>query len=153
MVSFQKAHFVFTLFLLLTFIVATSCATSRKNLVTGAVLGGASGALSGALIAQRRKGEAALTMGLIFAFVGATGGFFADRAIKKESERVRRQTLFNIEQYGMGTGDPAVLSPAKVQEYDVEAKVEGEKLIGPHKVWMIRKGANWRLNGKGDKHD
>ena len=128
-----------------------SCASTKQALALGAITGASVGAASGALIARSNQGEAALTMGLVAALVGGISGFFIHQGISQEGERVRRQTLLGLEQYGTGAtmeGRSApTVTPPMVESYDVKAKVEGKKLIGPHRVWMIREKAKWRLNG------
>ena len=137
--------------LLLSFILTgAGCATTKKTVSLGAIAGMTVGVTTGAIIAQHRQTEAALTLGVIAALVGATSGFFIHREFESERDRIRRQTLLNLEQYGF-KGDlqsdqiPSV-APPEVEEYEVEAKVDGKKLIGPHKVWMIRKEAQWKLS-------
>ena len=123
---------------------AVGCATIKKTVATGMAIGATGGAASGALIAQRMRGEAAIEMGIIGMIVGGLSGYFVHKGIEREGKRVRRQTLLNLTPHGAAA--PAVVPPA-VESYDVKAKVEGKKLIGPHKVWMIREDARWRLNG------
>ena len=137
-----------TLLLLVT--VGAGCATAKKAASLGTIAGMTAGVTTGAVIAHSRKTEAALTLGVIAALVGATSGYFIHREFENERERIRRKTLLNLEQYGfkgeLGSEQIPSVIPPEVEEYEVGAKVDGKKLIGPHKVWMIRKEAQWKLD-------
>ena len=142
--------------LLLSFSLSLSgligCASVKKSVTLGVLTGASAGGISGTMIAQRRQGEAAAIMGLIAALVGGASGFFIHKGIEKEGKRIRRQTLLNLQHYGAEPGEstPTVTAPV-VEEYEIQAKVEGQKLIGPHKVWKIREAARWRLDGRENK--
>ena len=134
--------FLFSFFLI-------GCSSMKKTVTLGAITGGAGGALSGALIVQKRHGEAALTIGLIAALIGGASGFFINQEIEIEREKMRRQTLLNLKPYPSGVfsegGSVPMIAPPVVEEYEVRAKVEGKKLIGPHRVWMIKEKSKWQL--------
>ena len=137
---------------LLLLLLLIGCASIKKTVTMGMAMGATGGAASGALIAQRMRGEAAIEMGIIGMIFGGLSGYFIHKGIGQEAERVRRQTLLNLATYGTaptidGENTPAVVPPM-VESYDIKAKVEGKKLIGPHRVWMIREEARWRLDGK-----
>ena len=86
---------LFTLLL----VAVVGCSSMTKSISLGMGIGMAGGAASGALIAQR-KGKAAIEMGIIAAILGGLSGHFIHRGIEREGERVRRETLLNLESYG-----------------------------------------------------
>ena len=150
---------LFLLSLLLAVFGPIGCASIKKSITLGMVAGGTGGALSGGLIAQKRRGEAALTMGVIAALMGGASGYFIHRRIEKYGGKVRRETILNLESFSRGgmipvSGNVPWPSPPKVEEYEIAPKVEGKKLIGGHKVWVIKE-AKWPLeteeNGGDDK--
>ena len=79
---------------------ATGCATVKKSMSLGMGIGMTGGAASGAMIAQRMKGRAAMEMGIITAILGGLSGYFIHQGMTKQREQVRRETLLNLESYG-----------------------------------------------------
>ena len=131
----------------------SECTSTKKSISDGAISELSLGAASGAFIASRKKGEVALTTGAI----GALSSYFIHREFEKESEKVRRKALLNLEQYGFrgdfnGESKP-VVTPPIIEQYDIEAKIQGKNLIGPHKVWKIKEGVRRQLEQRGQKQE
>ena len=74
--------------LLLSFSLSLSgligCTSVKKSVTLGVLTGASAGGISGTMIAQRKRGEAALGMGLIAALMGGLSGFFIHQKIEKE---------------------------------------------------------------------
>jgi hypothetical protein len=82
-------------------LVLSGCASMTKSTLlgfgTGAVVGGA----SGALIDKQNPSQAALTTALIMGAIGGIAGYFTHDALESRDAEVRKETLFNLEKYGV----------------------------------------------------
>ncbi len=82
-------------------LILNGCASVTKSTLlgfgTGAVVGGA----SGALIDKQNSSQAALTTALIMGAIGGIAGYFTHDALEKRDADVRKETLFNLEKYGV----------------------------------------------------
>ena len=82
-------------------LVLSGCASITKSTLfgigTGAVVGGA----SGALIDKQNPAQAALTTALIMGAIGGIAGYFTHDALESRDADVRKETLFNLEKYGV----------------------------------------------------
>lgn len=93
----------------------TGCASVTKSVLTGAATGAAVGGASGALIDKQNSGQAALTSALIMGVIGGVAGYFTHDALENRDAEVRRETLFNIEKFGV-SGFPATVKPKEVEQ-------------------------------------
>lgn len=88
------------LFLMMA-IVMSGCARITKSTLlgigTGAIVGGA----SGALIDKQNPGQTALNSALITAVIGGIAGYFTHDALEARDASVRKDTLFNLEKFGV----------------------------------------------------
>ena len=82
-----------------------NAATRTEAVATGAAMGMVGGAASGAMIAQRMRGEAAIEASIVAAILGGLAAYLIHREVEKKSARVRRETLLNLKGYGMGPRD------------------------------------------------
>jgi len=89
-----------SILLTLTLAAATGCATMKRTVALGVGIGMAGGAASGALIAQRMRGEEAMEMGIVAAILGGLSAYFIHQEIDQRGEKVRWETLSNLESYG-----------------------------------------------------
>ena len=82
-------------------LILNGCAGVTKSTLlgfgTGAVVGGA----SGALIDKQNSSQAALTTALIMGAIGGIAGYFTHDALENRDADVRKETLFNLEKYGV----------------------------------------------------
>lgn len=77
------------------------CSTVTKSTLMGAATGAAVGGASGALIDKQNSGQAALTSALIMGVIGGIAGYFTHDALENRDAEVRKETLFNIEKFGV----------------------------------------------------
>lgn len=82
-------------------VVLSGCASVTKSTLlgigTGAVVGGA----SGALIDKQNPGQTALNSALITAVIGGIAGYFTHDFLEDRDASVRKETLFNLEKFGV----------------------------------------------------
>lgn len=79
----------------------SGCASVTKSVLTGAATGAAVGGASGAMIDKQNSGQAALTSALVMGLIGGVAGYFTHDALESRDTEVRRETLFNIEKFGV----------------------------------------------------
>lgn len=89
---------IFLLTMILT-LLTTGCASTSKSTLFGMSVGIGAGALTGAIVTKNKKDtmKGALALGL----VGALAGWFSHEALEKRDERVRKETIFNLEKFGV----------------------------------------------------
>ena len=102
--------------LILGLISISSCSTLNKSVLLGASTGALGGAYIGKLHSKEYKNstEIGILTGLLF---GAAGGYFLYKESEKRNEKIRRETLFNLDKHGI------------IQDFDfsVPSKKEGIK--------------------------
>lgn len=126
------------------------CATMKQSLIVGASSGAATGAMAGSTIADKNKGQASLQGALIGGAIGGIASYFIHGHLDKRDDRVRRETLFNLEKFNVSTpasfsgasGGPGVAAP-RVEMQWVDTQVQGKKLIEGHRVWIMTEDAQW----------
>ena len=134
--------------LLTTTAALSGCATMRESLILGAGSGIAAGATVGAVAsASGAKGSGALVGGLIGAAVGLGGAYFIQKGVEDHDSKVRKDTLFNLERFGVSdapTQSSSVPSVSfrVVEEQKIETHRQGNKIIEGHRVWMISDDSN-----------
>lgn len=134
----------------LAILLAGGCATTRDSVLLGAGVGMGTGALTG-IATSENKGGAALKGALIGGAVGALGSFIIHGALKSRDSRVRKDTLFNLENFGVSgvptssSGSPALTLPS-VEETYIEPHIKGRKFVSGHKVWVISEDAKWIMD-------
>jgi hypothetical protein len=138
--------------LIMLMISLLSCSTMRESIILGAGTGAASGAIGAATLADQKKGHAAVQGALIGGAIGSIFSFFFHRGIKKRDDRVRRETLFNLEKYNVstpsgyqGSSGPGLTVP-KVEAQWIDTQVQGKKLVEGHRIWVITEEPQWVPN-------
>lgn len=128
------------------------CSTMRESLIVGAGTGAATGAIGASSFADRNKGQAALQGALIGGAIGSIASYFLHKGIDKRDDRVRRETLFNLEKFNVSTpsgyqssSGPGLTVP-KVEAQWIDTQVQGKKLIEGHRVWVITEEPQWVPN-------
>ncbi len=77
------------------------CASTKGSVLLGGLTGATVGAGTGAALAPRKKGKVALKGALIGGALGLAASYFAHQALEKRDRRVRRELLFNLENFGV----------------------------------------------------
>lgn len=88
------------LYLILTTLLITSCSTINRSLSLGTASGVAIG-LSLAPLKQPHNSKNAVKFGVIGALIGGVSSYFIHKSLIKRDENVRKETLFNLEKFGV----------------------------------------------------
>ena len=138
---------------------ATGCASMKDSVLAGAGVGIVVGAGSGTAINHRDRNKGAAVGALIGAAVGALTGHFVHRGLDSRDDETRRETLFNIDKFGVSgaKGDFSTLgrhglTMPKVDSDWVPTTVQGKKLVEGHRVWIISEDPQW-VPGKDQMKD
>lgn len=134
--------------------IVTGCASMKKSIALGAGSGAATGAASGALIGREDKGKAALTGALFGGLLGGVASFFIHKGVEDRDEKVRKQTLFNLDQYGVSGapakihGDvPGITFPVENEE-QIPTHRKGNRVIEQHRIWTLSDNAKFKGESK-----
>lgn len=136
---------------LLLSIYTTSCSTMKESLVLGTSSGIAVGLGASSIIKNKNKDKTRLTSSLIGAGIGAISSYFIHKGVKAKEAKVRRNTLFNLEKFGVSSIPnfkgklPKSITKPIVKEQWVDSKVDGQKLIEGHRVWIIEENSKWNI--------
>ncbi len=127
----------------------SSCSTMTRSLSLGAASGATAGTFVGAAIVRKDKPKSAVKGALVGGFLGAVASYFVHQGLKKRDEKTRKTLLFNLESFGITepkkteSGDNPTLTKPVVDSQWVETRIEGNKLIQGHKVWIIKENPKW----------
>ena len=132
--------------LILSSILASSCATLQKSVLTGSSVGLGAGIVASTAI----TGGGALKGALIGALIGGAGGHLIHRFLQKRDSDTRKQTLLNLDKFsvsaptsrGRGAQNFRLLAP-DVDKECFDWEVRGNQLVQQHCVWTIRGNAIW----------
>ena len=136
----------------MTSVLAIGCASIQRSIVLGTVTGSVAGAMSGAYWGIENRERYALQAALYTGIAGGLAGYFIHEHLGERDERIRQETLFNLEKFGIGessksysTDGPVLMAP-KVETRWIETQAEGKKLIEGHRVWVITEDPQWISN-------
>lgn len=137
--------------ILMTMLSTISCSTMRDSLLTGIGSGAALGAAGGSLSGSHDKKKATIAGALIGAAIGGIGSYFLHKKIKRKEEKIRRDTLFNLDRHDVSaplgfkakSGYGHGVSMPMVESEWVDTQVKGKKLVEGHRIWMITEDAKW----------
>jgi hypothetical protein len=124
------------------------CSTMSDSLI----LGVGTGAAVGGIIGHNSESQDAGAGAAIGAAVGGLASYVLFKRAEKNEERVRRETLLNLEKYDVssprgqsrnsGESDHLLTKPVVDMDW-VETQVQGDKLIEGHRVWRIIEKPKW----------
>ncbi len=139
-----------TLILVITVqLLLSGCASMKESIITGAGLGAAGGAATGASMFVRNRGKGALTGALTGAVIGAIGSYFIHNGMKKRDDKIRKETLFNLDKFNVSSPQGSTykghhqLTMPVVEGKWIETQVKGSKLVEGHRVWIITETPQW----------
>lgn len=126
-----------------------SCSSMKKSLSVGVVSGASMGAVSGASMSSRDKGKGALKGAAVGALIGGIASYFIHGELVKRDKQVRKETLFNLDQYGVMSGPSSskanvngITFPVDSEEF-IPTHRKGNKVIEQHRIWNISDNAQW----------
>lgn len=115
----------------------SSCTTMRDSILLGMGTGAAAGAGFGAAVGQAEHNE--VRSGLVGALTGAIfGGVIG---FLEHKEKVAKESVRTIPG---DNGAPPSLTKPVVRRVWVDDKVEGEKLVRGHWLYILEKNSEWR---------
>ena len=115
-------------------------------------VGGTAGAVIGSKITGKNKKKSTIAGALIGAAVSGLAGFIFHRSVEKKEDKIRRETLFNLDRFDVSTPQGFGFSTAhgvtapKIESEWIPTRVQGKKLIEGHKVWLITDETKWVPN-------
>jgi len=86
---------------LIIVLVMSSCSSITKSTFLGISTGLTIGASAGAVVNNHNRGQAVLTSALIMGVIGGAFGYFGHQELEDRDASVRKDTLFNLEKYGV----------------------------------------------------
>lgn len=121
----------------LQLLLLTSCASVEKSTVLGAFIGGTAGGLIGnAANDNGNRGTGTAVGAAIGAGLGSLIGYSAYKdKQKKEQQEVLKRNPFD-------SNAPSLTAP-KVRRVWVPARIEGDKYIDGHYMYVIEKTSTW----------
>ena len=126
----------FILLISLPFILV-SCASVERSTLIGALIGGTGGGVAGSLVTSGHQREGGAIVGT---FIGASlGGVIGYLAFKSKDQKHIESGTSNS---SLDPKTPLLTSP-KVRRVWVPAKIEGEKYIDGHFMFVIEKTSGW----------
>ena len=101
-----------------------ACSTMNQSLLTGTVTGAAIGAASGSGFSTENRSEAAGKGALIGAAVGLISSYFVHNGLEKRDADTRRETLLNLEKFGVEGLPAQPLVYPSLESVDKENKTQ-----------------------------
>ena len=154
----HKQTKILSYFILLNSILLSGCSTPSDSIILGSLSGAGAGAAIGSI--GEGQSERTFTGAAIGAAVGGLGAFLIHKGLEKREDRLRRETLLNLEKYEVSVpqgalnsvsipaGDGHALTRPVVDVQWIETNIEGDKLIEGHRIWRITEKSKWLPDGQ-----
>ncbi len=124
--------------LILVTLIACSCSTLERSIGLGATLGGTAGALIGNSEGKgNHRDKSTLQGAAIGASLGALIGYAGYEGKKQKTETKSPQ-----KEMGLEPKAPSLTAP-KVRRVFVPSRIEGERYIEGHYMYVIEKTSTW----------
>ncbi len=130
--------------LILSFI---GCSSIEKTSLLGLTVGGGIGAIADQGLNENTNKDSMIKNSIIGAVVGLGVGYLLHTVIDNREDKVRKETLFNLEAYGIDQDFKPVIdseygnfvtSPYVKEDYiDTHTTDDGRVLIQGHKRWVL----------------
>ncbi|MBF0363832.1 MAG: hypothetical protein HQK49_22620 [Oligoflexia bacterium] len=148
----SKFLLISSIFLLLFTGHFAGCSSIEKTVTVGLLTGAVSGAVITPGIVKQNKKDALVIGALVGAALGGVAGYFTHKKLDERDEKIRKDTIFNLENFGYhptiaipnnkDKDAPPVMNP-KVEKIWIEPRIEGHKYISGHYQWVITDEARW----------
>ena len=79
----------------------SSCSTTSRTTWLSAGIGSLTGATAGYFLADKERGKKTMQSAAISAVIGATIGYFTHKGLQERDEKIRKETLFNLDKYNV----------------------------------------------------
>ena len=137
----------------------TSCSSLNRSLLLGTGTGMVTGAFIGTAGSVRNKKNNAVKGAVIGGLLGVGSGYFLHKGLEKRDVETRQKMLLNLDKFGTGKShlkttlpSPMLTKPIVGSEW-VDTKIEGNKLIEAHRVWIIEENSGWVPDGQKEKKE
>ncbi len=114
--------------------ILTGCASTKESVLTGAAIGGSAGLVIGNQHKNKKKAR------LIGAAVGSSLGGLMGYLSSKEKQKASKSKKKNSSNSLLIT---PLLTKPKVRMYVEPDKIQGNKYIESHRVWVIESSPSW----------
>ncbi len=137
---------VMVMCLLASVVLAASCATLHRSMLTGIGVGIGTGAVASM---ATTGGKGAVKGALFGAALGAASSYLIHGVLQKRDAKTRQQTLLNLDKFAVSapTGGRSMqdfrLSAPDVDKECFDWEVRGNQLVQQHCLWTIRGNAAW----------
>lgn len=118
-------------------LILSACASMERSTLLGATIGGTAGGLIGNSAGRDGKRDQATAIGVV---VGAgLGGLIGYSAYKEKKKKEQQEALKNNP---FDANTPSLTAP-KVRRIWVPARIEGDKYIDGHYMYVIERTSAW----------
>lgn len=147
----MKIFLVFGTIMTIIFL-SIGCASTKGTVVSGIVVGGTTGGMTGLYLGKRNRERAALQGTIVGGVTGGLLGYLIHRALETRDKKVRREIFFSLDKFdvrskGISNMRHGLTTP-KVEVDWVDTQVRGKRLIEGHRVWTIMEDPQWVPDSK-----
>ena len=131
--------------LLIILLIFSGCATSKKSVALGGVIGGTTGAVMGGISYPGRHGEERTRNVIIGTILGATAGIIAGKLFNSEIQKEKKKAFEKGKESAprIAGGAIASLSNPQIETRWVEGRIVGNRYVEGHFEYVIVEPARW----------